>query len=144
MEIGMCFLLFYSRESSAWCSVSSGSMNEWTERRKVVSAALVMLPSLISDTPRQLSVEVRAQLGSELEGATPSHRHVVVVETTGGWGQPRDSLRKQLWEWRAWNSNIQGGNRGWGSHQGNWKVTKEVGRESGENCVRKAKRSSFQ
>lgn len=138
MEIGTCFLLFCSRESSAWCSVSSGYRNEWTERGKVVSAALVTLPSLILDTTMQLSVEVRAQPGSELEGATGSHGHAVVIKTTGGWGQPRDSVGKQRWEWRAWNSSVQGGNGGWGSHQGNWKVTKEVGRESGGNCVREA------
>lgn len=49
-----------------------------------MSAALITLPSLILDTPRQLSEEVRAQPGSELEGATGSHGHTVVVETTGG------------------------------------------------------------
>lgn len=59
-------------------------MNEWTERGKVVSAALVTLPSLILDTPMQLSVEVRAQPGSEFQGATGSHGHAVGLETTGG------------------------------------------------------------
>lgn len=83
MEIGRCFL-FCSRESSAWCSVSSGYKNERTERGKVVSAALVTLPSLTLDITMQLSVEVRAQPGSELEGATGNHGHAVVIETTGG------------------------------------------------------------
>lgn len=49
-------------------------------------------------------------------------------------GQCRETALRR----RAWNSSVQGGNRGWGSHQGNWKVTKEVGRESGENCVGEA------
>lgn len=59
-------------------------MNEWTEPGKGVSAALVTLPSLTLDTPNQLSVEVRAQPGSGLQGATGRHGHAVGLETTGG------------------------------------------------------------